>query len=77
MIECSVLYAQNRDTVVSVKALCYSMTSDSGLSKVIPISVSCMTILFSVLTNHQFRHQVMHSMGCQTGDCKWPVKCMG
>ena len=32
-------------------------------------SVSCMTILFSKLANHQIRHQATHKMDCQPGDC--------
>ena len=32
-----------------------------------------MTIHFSVLANHQVRHQATHNVGCQPGDCRGPV----
>ena len=42
-----------------------------GLSKEIWYHV-CMTILFSMLTNHHIKHQATSKMGSQPGDCRWP-----
>ena len=28
---------------------------------------------FSKVANHQIRHQATHKVGCQPGDCLWPV----
>ena len=36
--------------------------------------VSCMTLLISMLANHQIWHRVTHKTGCQPGDCRWPLK---
>ena len=37
--------------------------------------MSCMTILFSKLANHQIGHQVAvtHKLGCQPGDIIWSL----
>ena len=43
-------------------------------------SVSCMTILFLKLSNHQIRHKAAHKGGCQPGDYIWslpPGVCVG
>ena len=42
-----------------------------GLSKDIP--VSCITILFSMLSNHQIRHEATCKASDQPGDCRWPL----
>ena len=34
-------------------------------------SVSCMTMLYSVIVNHQIRHQTTSEKESQTGDCRW------
>ena len=37
--------------------------------------MSCMTILFSKLANHQIRHQATHKEGCKpAGDCTWSLQ---
>ena len=36
-------------------------------------SVSCMTILFSMLAKHQIKHQATCKVGCQPGNCRWPL----
>ena len=37
-------------------------------------SVSYVTMLFPLLANHQDRHQATSKMGCQPGDCMWPLQ---
>ena len=47
--------------------LLYDTSSQKGYS------VPSMTIVFSKLANHQIRHQARHKVGCQPGDCIWPL----
>ena len=30
-------------------------------------------ILFSMLANHQVKHQATQKVGCQPSDCRWPL----
>ena len=38
--------------------------------------VLCITILISTLTNQQIRHQITHKVGCQIGNCRWPLNLL-
>ena len=38
------------------------------------LSMSCLTlILFSMEDNHHILHQATCKVGCQSGDCRWPL----
>ena len=62
-----------QDTTVQYSAkrvvgLCCLMTP--GLS----MDIQChVWPYFSKLANHQIKHQATHKVGCQPGDCRWPL----